>query len=98
MQGEETECLSVRGWRPADELKWRTMEDRSVWNSNMRGLTIDYWSGMPKVGRLALKAHYAPHDNAEIIAQFPNQVIPARLINRWLNSKGAPPPPPPGDA
>ena len=29
--------------------------------------------------------------------QFPNQVIPARLVQRWLNSKGAPPPPPAGD-
>ena len=25
-------------------------------------------------------------------------MIPARLINRWLNSKGAPPPPPSGEA
>ena len=49
-------------------------------------------------GRLALKPHFAPRDSAEVIAQFPNQVIPARLINRWLNSKGAPPPPPAGEA
>ena len=32
-----------------------------------------------------------------MIAQFPNQVIPARLVQRWLNSKGAPPPPPAGE-
>ena len=53
---------------------------------------------MPKVGRLALKAHYAPHDNTEVIVQFPNQVIPARLVQRWLNSKGGPPPPPTGES
>ena len=70
---------------------WRIEMENHRKPSNMHGLTIDYWSGAPKVGCLALKAHYAPRDNAEIIAQFPNQVIPARLINRWLNSNGAPP-------
>ena len=52
---------------------------------------------MPEVGCLVLKAHYAPHDNAEVIVQFPDQVIPARLVQRWLNSNGAPPPPPAGE-
>ena len=96
-QGEETECLAVRSWCPASELLWETLEGRSFWAANAHGLTVDYWSGAPKVGCLALKAHYAPHDNAEVIAQFPNQVIPARLVQRWLNSKGAPPPPPAGE-
>ena len=50
------------------------------------------------MGRKALEAHYALRDNTELIAQFPNQVIPARLINRWLRSKGAPLPPPTGEA
>ena len=96
-RGKETENLSARSWCPADELKGKAIGDRSFWSSNLRGLTIDYWSGMPKVGRQALEAHYAPRDNTELIAQFPNQVAPARLINRWLNSRGAPPPPPSGE-
>ena len=50
------------------------------------------------MGCQALEAHYAPHDNTELIAQVPNQVIPARLITRWLNSKGAPPPISSGEA
>ena len=98
VQGEETECLSVRSWCPANELLWKSLDDRSFWTANVHGLTIDYWSGMPKVGCLALRAHYAPHDNTEVIAQFPNQVIPARLVQRWLNSKGGPPPPPTGES
>ena len=98
VQGEETENLSARSWRPADELKWKTIDDRSFRSSNLHGLTIDCRPGMPRVGRQAPKAHYAPRDNTEPIAQFPDQVVPARLINRWLNSKGSPPPPPFGEA
>ena len=92
-QGKETEYLAVRSRRPAGESMWKCIDERSFWSSTLRGPTIDYWSGVPKVGRQALEAHFAPRDNTELIAQFPNQVIPSRLI-----SKGAPPPPPTGEA
>ena len=97
-QGKETENLSVRSWRPAGELEWKKIAARSFWSYDLHGLTIDFWAGAPKVGCQALEAHFAPHDNTELIAQFPNRVIPARLINRWLNSRGEPPHPPSGEA
>ena len=91
-QGRDTKCLAARSWRGADESQWEYIDQHSVWPQKTYGLTVDCWAGYPKLSCKALERHFAPHDNTEFIVHFPNEVIPAHAIAKWLRNRGVLPP------
>ena len=93
-QGRDAKCLAARSWRAADESEWKYTDHLSYWPQKVYGLTVDCWAGRPGLSCKALDRHFAPHDNTELIANFPNEVTPAHMIAKWLRNRGAPPPPP----
>ena len=93
-QGKSAPQLSVRSWRPTDELTWLKTKPYSYWGAADYDLSIDCWSRFPTLSSDSLQPRYIPRENTELVMTFPESFATARQVARYLSNRDQPAPPP----